>query len=183
MKTFPLILLLGLAVLGVFVEATFELPRRWLGSQIDILTPLMVCCAIMAGVWEVALFAVVGGLLLDSLSANPLGLSVLPLFWTGLVLERLKDLLLRDLAYAQAVLGGLAAGVVMLLKLGLLLTLGETPLVGWSTGWHLLVNCAGGVVLTPLLFRMVTVLCGLLAYQPSTTMSFRSDREIKRGRT
>ena len=56
-------------------------PRRaiWLGAQIDLLPALMVYAALNAGLPTVALLAVFGGLWFDTLSANPLGISILPL--------------------------------------------------------------------------------------------------------
>ena len=44
-----------------------------------------------------------GGLWFDSLSANPLGVSVLPLFLVGLAIHLNRELILRDQAFAQVV--------------------------------------------------------------------------------
>jgi rod shape-determining protein MreD len=177
------ILLLLLALLGVFAQSTLEFPRRWLGAQPSFLPAVVVCAALDGDVALVALVAVTGGVALDALSANPLGVSVLPLFAIGFALHGWRDLLLREVTYAQAVLGALAAVGVTVAKLLLLLTLGEHPLVGWGSLWQLVVIAAGGALLTPLVCRAVGKLAGFFAYRPEPASSFRPDREIKRGRT
>jgi len=176
------ILLLGTAFCGVFAEAVFDSPRRWLGAQINYLPPLMVYAALTASVWQVAAIAVCGGLWVDSLSGNPLGVSVLPLLGAGLVLHRRRELLLRHLPYAQFVIGTLATGGVTLLTLVLLLTLGERPLLGWGTLWQGAMIAVAGGLLTPFMFWMLGALTGLFSYQSAAGVSFRLDREIKRGR-
>jgi rod shape-determining protein MreD len=183
MNWLRVMLLLLLAFVGVFAQATVELPRRWLGAQFSVLPAVVVCAAVSADITTVTLVAIVGGLWLDALSANPLGVSVLPLFFVGFLLNRWQDLVLREVAYAQSVLGLLATVGVTLMKLVLLFTLGEHPLLVWGMLWQLLVVGAGGAVLTPLVCRFVEMLTGLFAYQPESSSAFRADREIKRGRT
>lgn len=182
MNWLRLTLLLLLAFLGVFAQATVETPRRWLGAQFDLLAPLVVCAALTTDVATVAVLAVAGGLWLDALSANPLGVSVLPLFCTGLALLHAQELLLRNRAYAQVVFGALGTTSVVVLKLGLLLTLGDPPLVGWGSIWQLLVVATAGGLLTPVAVRLVQGLTARLAFQPVSTSAFRPDREMKRGR-
>ena len=64
-----------------------------------------------------------GGLWFDSLSANPLGVSVLPLFVVGLAIHVKRELIVRDQTFAQVVLGAAAPALaVPLLTLLLLLT-------------------------------------------------------------
>lgn len=176
------ILLLGAAFCGVFAEAVFDAPRRWLGAQIDYLPPLIVYAALTASVWEVAAVAVCGGLWADSLSGDPLGVSVLPLLGAGLVLHCRREVLLRHLPYAQFVIGTLVSGGVTLLTLILLLTLGERPLLGWGFLWQGVVVALAGGALTPFLFWTLGSLSKLFSYQPAAGASFRPDREIKRGR-
>jgi rod shape-determining protein MreD len=177
------ILLLLLALLGVFAQATLDLPRRWLGAQPSLLPAVVVSAALNGDMALVALVAVTGGVALDALSENPLGVSVLPLFVIGFVLNRWRDLLLREVTYAQAVLGALAAVGISGAKLLLLLTLGEHPLLGWGSLWQLAVSAAVSAVVTPLVCRGVEHLAALLAYPVERASSFRPDREIKRGRT
>jgi len=178
-----LIMLLALAFLGVFVEATWDLPRRVLGAQLDVLPALVVYAAVSTDLASLALLTAAAGLWLDSVSASPLGSSILPLFVTGLVLQRRRELLLREMTYAQIVLGLGATAAVTLLKLAVLLTLGEHPILGWESLWQLAVVVAGGAVLTPVVFASMDGLTRAFAYAPERGPAFRPDREMKRGRT
>jgi hypothetical protein len=121
MSLFQPILILGFAYLAVFCEATLGAPRNWLGAQIDVLPALMVYTALNADVVTVSLLAVLGGLGFDSFSANPLGVSIVPLFLVGFPIFLRRDLILRDLPFAQLVLGTAASGVVPVLTVLLLL--------------------------------------------------------------
>src|SRR5688572_32055250 len=99
------ILVLMAAFLAVFWEAAFPGTSRWLHAQVDLLPSLMVYASLCAGLTTVALLSVFGGLLFDSLSANPLGVSILPLLVVGLAIYWRRELILRDQPYAQFVLG------------------------------------------------------------------------------
>jgi rod shape-determining protein MreD len=176
------ILVLATALLAVFVESAWDWPRSWLGAQIDLLPGLMVYVGLSAGLTGIILLAVVGGLSYDSLSANPMGVSVLPLLTVGVVIERFRHLILREQAYAQWVLGlGASAGAPLLTVL-LLITLGSSPLLGPGSVWQWLVVSLGGAALTPLYFRLFDRLERALTYRPLRESSFRPDREIERGR-
>jgi hypothetical protein len=176
------ILLLALAFLGVFAESVVDFPRMWLGTQFNVLPSLVVYAALSSGVVALALLAVAGGLWADSLSGNPLGISVLPLFWVGLALQWRRDLILRELPYAQGVLGAMAAAAVPVLTLLVLLTMGEHPLLGWETLWQIFMGAIGGAALTPFCFSAIHGLMRLFAYQPMRATPFPANREIKRGR-
>ena len=69
----------------------------------------MVYAALNADIVTVSLLAVLGGLWFDSLSANPLGVSILPLFAVGFVIYLQRELILRELPFAQFVLGAAAS--------------------------------------------------------------------------
>ena len=182
MRPFRSILVLLLAFVIIFSEATFCAPRHWLGAQIDLLPALMVYAALETGLPTVALLAILGGIGFDALSANPLGVSILPLFLTGWAVQLRSDLILRDLTFAQCVLGTAASGVAPLLTLLLLLSAGQRPLIGWGTWWQWLVMTVAGGVATPFLFSLGAWLNRRLGYQPQPETSFRPDREIQRGR-
>jgi rod shape-determining protein MreD len=176
------ILLLAAALLAVFVQSAWDAPRAWLGVQFDLLPGLMVYASLSAGITSITLLALVGGLGFDSLSANPLGATVLPLFAIGLVILQFRHLILRDQTYAQWVLGLGASGAAPLLTLLVLTTLGCNPLVGLGSLWQWLVLSLSGAAFTPLYFRLFDRLGRSLSYRPSHADSFRSDREIERGR-
>jgi rod shape-determining protein MreD len=176
------ILILAVAFLAVFGEATFPVLRHWLGAQVDLLPVLMVYAALNTELITVSLLAVLGGLWLDALSANPLGISILPLYVIGFLICVRSDLILRELSFAQLVLGTVASAVVPALTVLLLLSGGKQPLIGWGSIWQWIVMTAGGAVATPLVFALFDWCNHTLGYQPRTETSFRPDREIRRGR-
>ncbi|SPE52839.1 Rod shape-determining protein MreD [Verrucomicrobia bacterium] len=175
-------LILLTAFLAVFWEAAFNGVRHLLGAQIDLLPALMVYAGLCADLATVTLLASLGGLWLDSLSANPLGVSVFPLFACGLVISLNRDLILRDETFAQLVLGLGASAAVPVLTLLLLLTTGHTPLLGWGTLWQLIVMSAGGALATPIFFELFAWWQRTFVHSHPTQSSFRPDRELRRGR-
>lgn len=182
MNLLQTILILAAAFLAVFGEAALPGFRNLLGTQVDLLPAIMVYAALNATLADVVLAALCGGLWLDTLSANPLGVTLLPLFLVGFVIYSQRDLILRDLAFAQIVLGTVASAVVPPLTALLLLTAGREPLLGWGSLWQWLVMTAGGGLATPILFALFDRANHALGYPPRTETSFRLDREILRGR-
>ena len=175
------ILVLASAFLAVFGEAALPGLRNLLGAQIDLLPALMIYAALNTNGVVVSVLAICGGLWFDSLSANPLGISILPLFAVGFPVYLQRDLILRELPFAQLVLGGIASVLAPLASLLLLLTAGKVPLLGWGSLWQWLVMIAGGAVATPVIFIVFDWFDHALGYQPRTETSFRSDRVISRG--
>ena len=100
MNLLNVILILASAFLAVFAEAAFPALRLWLGSQIDLLPALMIYAALNTNVFVVSLLAVCGGLWFDAFSANPPGISILPLFAVGFPIFLKRELILRDLPFA-----------------------------------------------------------------------------------
>lgn len=182
MSAFKTILILAFAFLAVFGEATLGGPRHLLGAQVDLLPALMIYTALNAGLPTVALLAGLGGLWFDTLSANPLGITILPLFAVGFPVYLRRDLILRDLPFAQFVLGAAASAVVPALTLLMLLSGGHDLLFGWGTLWQWLVMTAGGAAATPVMFALAGWCHRSLGYQVRTESSFRLDREIRRGK-
>jgi cell shape-determining protein MreD len=175
-------LILLVAFGATFWEAAFNGIRHWLGAQIDLLPALMVYASLHTGIMTVSLLAVLGGLWFDTLSANPLGVTVVPLFGVGMLIYLTRDLILREQTFAQVTLGlagSLFAPVCVLL---LLLTTGHDPLFGWGTLWQLLVMGLGGAIATPVIFEVFAWLERILGYAGPSEPSFRPDREIRRGR-
>src|SRR5271154_5563297 len=109
MNALQTILIFAAAFLAVFGEATFSVLRHWLGAQVDLLPALMVYAALNANITTVSLLAIFGGLWFDALSANPPGISILPLFAVGFAIYLRRDLILRGLPFAQIVLGAIAS--------------------------------------------------------------------------
>ena len=177
----PMLVLLA-AFLAVFWAAAFPGTSHWLKTEIDLLPALMVYAGLRAGPPLIVLLAVWGGLCFDSLSANPFGVSLLPLFAVGFAVYLRRDLILRDQPYAQFVLGFAASAVAPLLTVLLLLTAGHSPLLGWGSLWQWLVMSLGGGLATPIFFLVFDWCDRTLAYRRATEVSFRQDREIRRGR-
>jgi hypothetical protein len=175
------LILLG-ALLAVFWQAAFHGVRHLLGVQIDLLPALMVYASLSAGFGTVVLLALCGGLWFDSLSANPLGLSVLPLLVVGVALFSSRDLILRTQLVARFFLGLVASIAVPGLALVLLLTTSQQPLLGWGTLWQFLVMSVAGGIATPIFFEFFDWLHDILGPVRISESSFRSDREIRRGR-
>jgi hypothetical protein len=176
------IFILAMAYLTVFLEGADGWVRHVLGAQITLLPALMVYTSLTAGVGSVGLLAVCGGLWLDSLSENPLGVSILPLFGIGFVLLWRRELLLREHQFAQMALGAAAGLLFPLGTLFLLLNLGLAPALGWRTVWEWVVAALTGGVLTPACFWFFDRLRQAFEYPALKQSSFRPDREIKRGR-
>jgi rod shape-determining protein MreD len=177
------IIILLTAYVAVFLEARLGGVRDWLGAQIDLLPTLVVYASLTKGVATLALLAVLGGLWFDSLSANPTGVTVLPLFLIGLAIFRTRHLILREQTYAQFFLGMSACAAAPLGTLILLLLLGETPIIGPGSLWQWLVMSVGGGALCPVVFRVFDRVHRAFDYQPLAETTFRPDREIKRGRS
>jgi len=176
------ILILLAALLVVFLEGAGGGLRVFLGAQIDLLPALVVYTALTCSPAMTLMLGVCGGLMFDALSVNRLGVSVLPLVLIGLSLQFRRDLLLREQAFAQFVLGLLASALAPLFTVLILLTLETSPMLGWGSLWQWIVMSLGGGVATPLLFLLFDHLNRALGYQPVVETSFRSDREIRRSR-
>lgn len=176
------IAILLVAFIAVYLETAFNGVRHLLGAQIDLLPALVVYTSLKSGWVTLTLLAVLGGLWFDTLSANPLGVTILPLFGIGFLILRNRDLVLRDHPYAQFIFGLAASAAAPLFTLLVLYSAGESPLIGWVSLWHWLVMAVGGAAFTPLLARLFDIFQRAFSYAPVGESSFRRDREIKRGR-
>jgi cell shape-determining protein MreD len=182
MNWIPFLLICCSAFLAIFLEAKVVFVRNFIGVQPDLLPALMVFASLTLDLFPLTLFALIAGLCFDSLSMNPLGVSVLPLLALGVVHFHSRSLLLRENQFAQMVLGASASLTCPLLSLLTMYGLGKSPILGWATGWQLVVLTAFGAMATPILFRVFDFIGNLLNYQPVAESTFRPDRQIKRGR-
>src|SRR6185436_6943655 len=105
---------------------------------------LMVYASLWTNMWTVVALALVGGLGFDALSANPLGVSVLPLFGIGFIIHTQRALILGEQVFAQLVLGLAASAALPVMVVTLLLTAGHQPLLGWGSLWQWIVVSVGG---------------------------------------
>ena len=177
---FNTILVLAAAFLAVFCESVFPAMRNWLGAQVDLLPALMVYAALNTNMAGVSLLAVLGGLWFDALSANPLGASILPLFVVGFPICLQREFILRELPFAQFILGAISSAMAPALTVLLLLSGGKPPLVGWGSLWQWLVMIVGGAVATPIIFALLNWCHHAFSHRPRVETSFRLDREIRR---
>ncbi len=182
MNFFKPAIILSFAFLAVFGEAVLGAPRSLLGAQIDLLPALMVYAALRAELITMSLLAVIGGLWFDSLSANPLGVTIAPLFAVGFPIYLRRELILRDAPFAQLALGAAASAATPALVVLILLNTGQQPLIGWGSLWQWLVLTAGGALATPVIFALFGWCGQMFGYKLRTEVSFRPDREIHRGR-
>lgn len=182
MRQLNILLLLVVTYLIVWAEATFNELRHLLGAQLDLLPSLMVYTALRSNLAGVVSVAVFGGLLQDSVSANPLGVTLLPLFLVGSTILQGREYILRDQGYAQMILGLAASAFAPLATVLLLMNLDARPLIGWFSLWQWALVSVMGALFTPVWFRFFDALGGVLNYRTIGQGSFRPDREIKRGR-
>jgi hypothetical protein len=182
MSQLNVILLLVVTYLLVWLQSTVNEVRQVLGVQIDLLPSLVVYTALRSNLAGLTCVAVLGGLLQDSLSANPLGVTLLPLFAIGSAIQQGREYILREQAYAQMILGLVASAATPLIAALILINLEVRPLLGWFSIWQWFVVSVAGAVFTPIWFRVFDSLGAILNYRPFGQGSFRPDREIKRGR-
>jgi cell shape-determining protein MreD len=183
MNSLNVIALVLAAYLAVYFQACQNVLPDLCGAQIDLLPPLMVYCALNTGLAVFTIVAILGGLWFDAFSANPLGITILPLFLIALVIHWNRELILRDQRYAQFILGCLASALVPLLTVLLLFGGGHKPLIGWGSLWQWLVMVLVGGAFSPVFFWLFDRLNRAFNYQRLPESSFRQDREIKRGRS
>jgi hypothetical protein len=170
------------AYVVVFISAKFDFFRIYLRAQVDFLPGLVVVAAMLFGVPSALAVSLVGGLLNDSLSANPLGASTFSLAVVAAVVHYNKDLLLRDQMYPQFILGAGASAAAPLLSYLVVAGRGGQPMVGWASLWIWVVMAAVGGLMTPVWFKAFRLWEKLFHYPEAPESSFRADREIKRGR-
>jgi len=174
------VLLIALAL--IFGQSSLDLPRRWLGAQPDLLPSLMVYTSLSTGLPGVTALAILGGMGFDSLSANPMGTSIMPLFLVGFTIERYRGLILQNQAYAQGILGLMASAAVPFLSVLMLLNGPVAPLLGWGSLWQWLVMSLSGALAAPLWFWCFGRITHALDYSPMPSPGYHRDRELKRGR-
>ena len=182
MNVIQTILLLAAALLAVFMECFWQMPRMLLGVQVDLLPALVACAALTGSLVTVVLVALCGGLWFDSLSINPLGVTVLPLLVTGVVLHFRRHLILRHEPFAQFVVGCGAGGIVPAMVVISLMSMGMSPMLGWYSLWQWVVLALASGLATPLFIKLFGSLGQAFTYPEVTPVIADEHREIKRGR-
>ena len=182
-NSFTLALVLAAAFVAVLLQSAFDLTRWLCGAQINLLPALMVYTALTCELPVLVLLALFAGLLFDSVSANPLGTMTAALFLPAWFIHLKRGLILRELPFARLVLGLAATGATSGIALLILLSARQEILLGWFSLWQWIVLTLLGGLFTPLLMVALDATRNALSYQREAGSSFRSDREIRRGRT
>jgi hypothetical protein len=154
------------ALVVVFLEATITLPRDLLGAQINPLPALVVYAALQSNLTILTLLVVCSSLWQSSLSADPLGIALLPLFLVGAFIASNRNQFAQRERFVRFALGAAASATVPLLTLLLLLTIGHKPILNWFSLWQWLVMAAGGGLTTLLTFLVLDWLKGELSHNP-----------------
>jgi len=176
------LLVMGTALLVVYLETVFSGLRHVLGTQPNLLPSLMVYTSLSHGLPTITVLAILGGLCFDSLSSNPLGVTIVPLFLCGLAIYVYRTLILREQLFAQVMLGLGASALSPALTLLILLNMSRQPLISWASLWQWIILAALGAAVTPFWFWMFDRVSRAVNYRPSGETTFRADREIKRSR-
>lgn len=174
--------ILLVAYLVVFAESRISFLRVALGTQIDLLPPLLAYAGLTASLPTIAIVSIAAGFWFDSLSANPFGISIVPLALAGFAIHSFRGILVRRDLSIQYLAGLGAATGVPLATLTLLALAGETPLSGGWFAWRWLAGASLSAAFTPLFFALFERGQRLFSYQPEPSVAFRPDREIDRGR-
>lgn len=198
------------AYLMVFFQITFDGLTRLVGVQIDLLPGLMVYCGLAADLPLICLAAMWSGFCVDALSQNILGTSVLPLMVTGILIRAIRELVLKEQALTQMIMGACVSLAVPALTFLLASALQantdnasaaslgfEVPKIelshftfnnslsigGLASLVQWVVLACFGALTTPLIFYVFDRLNKTFSYPVAQQSSFRTDREIRRGRS
>ena len=178
-----LVLLLGVYFL-IFLQSHWQVPRLWLGFQPDLTPALMVFVGLTMGAGYVSSIALMSGLWLDSLSANPFGMSILPLFLVGWIVFCFRKKIMAVEFMAQIYLGILGGILVFLLQLTLLKLLSFNPLIGWGMVFFAMLNaffCGLAVPFFYLLHKWFKSLFSHSSHEPNKWRN--NNRQIVRGKS
>src|SRR5205085_2957461 len=105
-----------------------------------------------------------------------------PLLLIGVAIYSNREFILRDQTFARLVIGLVASTTAPIMTLLMLLTSSHHPLIGLGTLWQLVVMGLAGALATPVFFELFGWLNRLLGHVSVSELSFRPDREIRRGK-
>ena len=152
----PFLFLLASFVV-VVAQCTLANLVTWGGARLELM-PALVAYAAMSTRWPLALaLALVGGVFLDALSANRLGISSVALVTVAFIGSRGQRLVLRDHWSAQMLVGGLASLLASLVLCSSLAVGG----LGWMLSLGGVARVAQvalmSLIAAPLLFRALDI--------------------------
>lgn len=140
--------------LAVYLAVAFDLPRQWLGTSLNLLPSLAVYAAIQHPVWGITIVAVFGGMVQDSFSGDPLGVSTAALFALGFALNRKRDYVMHQLPFARMLLGFFMGGFVTLISYLLTVLTRSPAITGADTAKAIFLTAVTSAILTPITFRI-----------------------------
>lgn len=181
MNRIPLLIVFLAAWCGIFAQTQFPSIFAWTGAPVSILPALTIYVALSHSIGIVTAFCVFASISLDSLSANRLGVSLLPLFACAFATHARQHLILRDQTYARLWLG-LGAGVAVPFLTRVLLSYGPRTALGDLIGFDLVLSAAINALACPLCFAAFDRVRDVFDYKPIAESSFRPDRQMKRSR-
>ena len=179
MKLFLLFLIVYVLVYG---QALPNFPGRVFETQLN-LTPSFIVFAALNHPFHMAmLLSFFAGLATDSLSAQPLGTTAIPMLLISWVLFRRRDLILSEEFHPQFLLGFLATIICSVFSLLILLSMNERPLLGWVTPFQLLLTSVIGGLACPFWKWSFRKLDRALEYPAIPERAFSQTRTLDRGR-
>jgi len=182
MTAFNSFLLVLAAMITVFAESAVSWPQSWLGTRLDFLPLVVVYAGLRSQASGLAVVIAFGSLGFDALSANPLGVKLIPLAIIGFLVHQYRELVVADDYWVQVLLGLGASLLAPALVWIELVSLGTNPLFGWGTLNQILVQGSVGALAAPLVFHLLDAINRRFSKTAPKECSFRSDREIKRGK-
>ena len=179
MKHFFTLTILLTALGAIFFECACGIPRNLTGAQIDPLPALMIVVALRSPVLAITALAIMGSLWQSSISADPLGISMLPLFLLGMTVHLNKRRISSHHPGQRFALGAIAGAIVPALTLGLLLLTSQQPLVGWYSLWQWAVGILGSGLLALIFSPWIEWLDRTVEEQPLTAPYDTTTRIIR----
>ena len=143
MKAFFAFTILLTALAVIFFGTACQIPRNITGAQIDPLPALMIVTALRAPVLAITALAIMGSLWQSSLSSDPLGIGMLPLFTLGMLVHLNTRKISHHHIGSRFTLGAIAGALVPILTLSLLLLSGHQPMIGLYSLWQWAVGIIG----------------------------------------
>lgn len=126
------------------------------------------------------IFCVITGLWIDSLSINPLGLSVLTLLGCNAISLRIRKALIGKTLLSDLSSGFLMGSLYPGLTVFLLILFGESPVIGWRFAISLVLSGVTIGFLTPYFKNLMDFILAQLEFKPVAGYRESEIREIKR---
>ncbi|MGC8886614.1 MAG: hypothetical protein ACP5MG_05595 [Verrucomicrobiia bacterium] len=177
------IFLVIISYLAIALEATVLASiRGWLGLNVDLLPAIIACSGLLSPIETVLSVSLIVGLMFDSISATPLGVTAISLAIPGLLIHLGQNLFIKNNWQTQFLSGLFAGAFQPLISLFLLLTMGHKPIFSIDSILFISISAVICGFFSPVVFRLLNWMDRTFNYTQVGTSSFRPDREIKRGR-